>query len=355
MTAPTINENEPRPIRAEEEAFDPKPVEAFLRDHVTDLPPDPMAVLQFGIGNSNLTYLLRIGDREFVMRRPPLGPLLPTAHDMHREFRVLDALKQTDAPAPRPVAYSDDPAILGAPFYIMERLNGFVVGRLGAPELDTPEKTGAVGRAVAEALAKLHLVDYNAVGLADFGKPEGFVQRQVERWRKQWLKARTRELPIMDELDAWLRAHTPASTHNAIVHGDVSPSNTMFHRDNPGRVLAFLDWEMSTLGDPLCDLGYFVAMWPEERDAGARVQITPAHLRQPGIPTRRELIDRYAELTGFAIGDMPFYETLAIYKLAVILEGIYSRYANGQTTDPRFKLIGHRMAVTAEAAWENIQ
>lgn len=355
MTPAMINENEPRPVRSEEEAFDPKPVEAFLRDHIPGLPPDPMTVLQFGIGNSNLTYLLRVGTREFVMRRPPLGPLLPTAHDMHREFRVLDALKSTDAPAPRPVAYSDDLSILGAPFYIMERLTGFVVGRQGAPELDTPEKTGAVGWAVAEALAKLHLVDYNAVGLGDFGKPEGFVKRQVDRWRKQWIKAQTRELPIMDEIDTWLREHTPTSTHNAIVHGDVSPSNTMFYRDNPGRVMAFLDWEMSTLGDPLCDLGYFVAMWPEERDAGARMQITPAHLRRPGIPTRRQLTERYGERTGFAIGDLPFYETLAIYKLAVILEGIYSRYVKGQTSDPRFEVIGRRMAITAQAAYENIR
>lgn len=351
-TAP--NENEPRPIRSAEETFDPKPVEAFLRRYV-DLPSEPMTVLQFGIGNSNLTYLLRAGGQEFVMRRPPLGPLLPTAHDMHREFRVLDGLKGTDAPAPKPVAYCEDASLIGAPFYIMERLNGFVVGRQGAPELDTPEKTGAVGWGVVEALAKLHKVDYAAVGLGDFGKPEGFVHRQIERWRKQWLSAKTRELPILDELDAWLREHAPKRSHNSIVHGDVSPSNTMFDRENPGRVLAFLDWEMSTLGDPLCDLGYFIAMWPEEADTGERRQITPDHLRRPGIPKRRQLRQRYAELTGFEIGDMQFYETLAIYKLSIILEGIYSRFKRGQTSDPRFEVIGQRMATTAQAAYANIR
>lgn len=353
-TAPR-NENEPQPIRSEEEAFDPKPVEAFVRKHAPDLPSGPMEVMQFAIGNSNLTYLLRFGDTEFVMRRPPLGPLLPTAHDMHREFRVLDGLKNTDAPAPRPLAYCDDASLIGAPFYVMERLYGFVVGRQGAPELDTNEKTGAVGWAVAEALAKLHRVDYEAVGLGDFGRPEGFVERQVARWRKQWLKAQTRELPIMDELDEWLRANTPKRTHNTIVHGDVSPSNTMFYREDPGKVMAFLDWEMSTLGDPLCDLGYFIAMWPEEADTGSRREITPDHLRKPGIPTRQALLERYRERTGFEIADMPFYETLAIYKLAVILEGIFSRFKKGQTSDPRFEAIGHRMAVTAQAAYDNMK
>jgi aminoglycoside phosphotransferase (APT) family kinase protein len=349
-----LDENAPRPIRSDEERFDPGPVEAFLRRHV-DVPPAALEVLQFGIGNSNLTYLLRLGDREFVMRRPPLGPLLPTAHDMHREFRVLSALSGTDAPCPRPVAYCDDASLIGAPFYIMERLHGFVVGRQGAPELDTPEKTAAVGWGLVEALAKLHRVDYEAVGLADFGRPEGFVQRQIDRWRKQWLKAKTRDLPILDELDAWLREHAPAACRNAVVHGDVSPSNTMFDRDNPRRVVAFLDWEMSTLGDPLCDVGYFIAMWPEESDSGARRKITPDHLRRPGIPMRRELIGRYASLTGFEIADMKFYETLAIYKLAIILEGIFSRYKRGQTSDPRFVAIGERMAVTAQAAYENIR
>lgn len=353
MATSVINENEPRPIRSEEETFDPGPVEAFLRRHA-DLPDRPMSVLQFGIGNSNLTYLLRIGDVEYVLRRPPLGPLLPTAHDMHREYRVLSALAGVGAPSPRPIAYCEDTSLIGAPFYIMERLRGFVVGRQGAPELDTPEKTAAVGWGVAEALARLHRVDYRDVGLEDFGKPEGFVERQIDRWRKQWLKAKTRELPIVDDLDAWLREHAPKHSHNAIVHGDVSPSNTMFDRADPRHVLAFLDWEMSTLGDPLCDLGYFVAMWPEEGDKGARRSITPAHLRRPGIPTRRQLIERYGELTGFEIGEMKFYETLAIYKLAIILEGIFSRYKRGQTSDPRFLVIGERMAVTAQAAYENI-
>jgi aminoglycoside phosphotransferase (APT) family kinase protein len=353
-TQPPLDENAPRPIRSDEERFDPGPVEAFLRSHV-DAPAAPLEVLQFGIGNSNLTYLLRLGDLEFVMRRPPLGPLLPTAHDMHREFRVLSALAGTDAPCPRPVAYCDDASLIGAPFYIMERLNGFVVGRQNAPELDTPEKTAAVGWGLAEALAKLHRVDYNAVGLGDFGRPEGFVQRQIERWRKQWLKAKTREMPIVDEIDAWLRDNAPAASRNAVVHGDVSPSNAMFDRADPRRVIALLDWEMSTLGDPLCDVGYFLAMWPEESDAGARRKITPDHLRRPGIPTRRELMDHYAALTGFGIADMKFYETLAIYKLAIILEGIFSRYKRGQTSDPRFLAIGDRMVVTAEAAHENIR
>lgn len=336
-----------------EERFDVEPVAEFLRERL-DLPDSSLEVAQFGSGHSNLTYLLRMGDQEFVLRRPPLGPLLATAHDMNREWKVLSALADTPVPSPRPIAYCEDAELIGAPFYVMERLHGFVVGREDAPELKTPERVGAMAYGIVEALAKLHGQDYVEIGLEDFGRPEGFVVRQVERWRKQWISAQTRELPIMDELDGWLRDNLPADPGAGIVHGDVSPTNTMFDRDDPRRVVALLDWEMSTIGDPLCDLGYFLAMWPQPGDEGARREITPDHLRVEGIPSREELATHYGKARGFEVSDYRFYETLALYKLAVILEGIFSRYKKGQTSDERFIDIGRRMSIIAQAAYDGI-
>lgn len=335
----------------EEERFDGQPVVDFLRGKI-DLPDSPLEVEQFGSGHSNLTYLLRIGAQEFVLRRPPLGALLATAHDMDREWKVLSALADTPVPSPRPIAYCEDPALIGAPFYVMERLHGFVVGRDDAPELNTPERVGAMAYGIVEALAILHDQNYEAIGLGDFGRPEGFVERQIERWRKQWISAQTRELPIMDELDAWLRENLPAKPGAGIVHGDVSPTNTMFDRDDPRRVVALLDWEMSTVGDPLCDLGYFLAMWPQPDDEGARREITPDHLRIDGIPSREELAAHYGKARGIEASNYRFYQTLALYKLAVILEGIFSRYKKGQTSDERFIDIGRRMPIIAQAAYD---
>lgn len=345
MTTETI------PIRLDEQ-FDEDAVAKFLRRH-EECPPGSLEVEQFSTGSSNLTYLLRIGDKEWVMRRPPLGPLLETAHDMRREFTVLRALAETEVPAPRPIAYCEDSSLIGAPFYIMERLHGFVIhkGKL-PPEADSAEKRREIGYGLVEALAELHTVDYALHGLATFGKPEGFAERQVRRWRKQWLAAKTRDVAVLDDLDRWLTERIPQTYASSIVHGDASTHNTLFDRKNPRRVVALLDWEMSTLGDPLCDLGYFIALWPQEGDSAVRVRVTNPELRSPTLPPRAELIGHYENLTRIPTHDMKFYETLALYKLAVILEGIYSRYVKGQTKDERFAELKDRMIWTAEAAME---
>lgn len=345
------SERDTIPIRPGED-FDRAAVEKFLRANA-ECPEAPLEVEQFGTGSSNLTYLLRVGESEWVLRRPPLGPLLPTAHDMMREYRVLSALAGTGVAAPRPLAACEDTSLIGAPFYIMERLHGFVIMKgKPSPELDSPQKRRAVGFGLVEALARLHGQDYRAIGLAEFGRPEGFVERQVRRWRKQWLKAKTRELQAIDDLDRWLTERVPASSRSAIVHGDSSTHNALFDRENPGRVVALLDWEMSTLGDPLCDLGYLIALWPQEGDSGARAEVTNDELAGPELPTRAELTAHYERASGNGTGEMKFYETLALYKLAIILEGIYSRYAKGQTRDPRFAVLEERVIVTAEAAME---
>jgi aminoglycoside phosphotransferase (APT) family kinase protein len=345
MAAETI------PIRADE-TFDCAAVENFLRRH-DECPPGDLEVEQFPGGNSNLTYLLRIGNKEWVMRRPPLGPLLETAHDVRREFTVLRALAETEVPSPTPVAFCEDRSLIGSPFYIMERLHGFVLhkGEL-PPEIEPIEKRREIGFGMVEALAELHTVDYELCGLATFGKPEGFAERQVRRWRKQWLGAKTREVESIDQVHEWLSANLPADAPRSLVHGDASTHNAMFDRRNPRRVVALLDWEMSTLGDPLCDLGYFIALWPQEGDSEIRRRTTNPELRHPAMPSRAELIAHYEKLTGISTKNMRFYQTLALYKLAVILEGIYSRYVKGQTRDARFEELRDRMVWTADAARE---
>lgn len=348
-----MSETETIPVRSDEQ-FDSVAVARFLRGIVV-LPSGEIEVSQFNTGSSNLTYLLRSGEHEWVLRRPPLGPLLPTAHDMGREFRILRALEGTGVPAPRAIAHCEDASIIGAPFYVMERLRGFVVATGEEPEIATAEAARAMAFGLVDAAAKLHLADYGAAGLSDFGKPEGFLDRQIARWRKQWLAAKTRELPIMDELHAWLLAHKPTDSRSAIVHGDLSPRNTIFDTADPGRVVALLDWEMATLGDPLCDVGYLLALWPQMDDSEVRERVTPPALRRSGMPSRAELAARYESLTGIAVEDMRFYEVLALYKLAVIIEGIYFRYVKGQTQDERFAGHGERTIATAEAALEASQ
>jgi aminoglycoside phosphotransferase (APT) family kinase protein len=283
-------------------------------------------------GKSNLTYRVACEAGEVVLRRPPLGHVLPTAHDMRREHRVLQALEGTAVPVPRVLHLGGDDGPLGVDFYVMERVLGHVCRNTLPPGYgDGPAARAAIGEALLDVLADLHAVDPAAVGLEGFGRPDGFLERQLRRWSRQWEASKTGELRALDALRDELVRTLPPQRAAAIVHGDYRLDNTVLHPTAPGRIVAVLDWEMSTLGDPLCDLGTLLAYWSEATDddviAAARVMapVTAAD----GFPTRSELIDRYAARTGLDVSDVGWYQAFAFFKLAVVCQGIAARAAGG--------------------------
>ncbi len=284
-------------------------------------------------GRSNLTYEVSDGTRNWVVRRPPLGHVLATAHDMAREYRVITALRDTSVPVPLSYALCTDPDVLGAPFYVMSAVNGVAYR--------TAEQLGAVGparaRVIAErmvgTLALLHAVDPAEVGLADFGRPEGFLARQVRRWQKQLDASRSRTVAGIDELHELLAANTPEGTPPTIVHGDYRLDNVLVGPDD--KIAAVVDWEMATLGDPLTDVGLLIVYQRMDRLAEG-----PMASDAPGYPTEAEILSRYAEFSGRDLPDLGFYIALASFKIAVVLEGIHYRYVHGQTVGAGFEAIG---------------
>jgi aminoglycoside phosphotransferase (APT) family kinase protein len=315
-----------------------------------------MEVAQFPGGHSNLTYLVRFGDAELVVRRPPFGPVAPTAHDMAREYRWLAALHPVFPQAPRPYLLCEDPSVIGSIFYVMERRRGLVVRGEEPPALaDRPQARTRASEALIDTLAGLHALDVAASGLSDFGKPAGFVERQVRGWSERWRRSRTAEVPEMDALSAWLQDHLPpAPARPAVVHGDFKLDNVMLDPHDVGRIAAVLDWEMSALGDPLVDVGILLSYWgptaaPEQHDTLTTVT------HRPGWYTRDDIIERYAARTGFDLSSIRFYETFALFKIAVIIQQIFYRYSQGQTDDARFASFGARVSFLARVAAESVR
>jgi aminoglycoside phosphotransferase (APT) family kinase protein len=283
-------------------------------------------------GKSNLTYRVASDAGEVVLRRPPLGHILPTAHDMVREHRVLAALEATAVPVPRVLHLGDADGPLGAPFYVMERVVGHVCrNRLPVRYAEASAQRAAIGTALVDVLADLHAVDPAAVGLADLGRPAGFMERQLRRWSQQWEASKAQEHPELDALRDALVQTRPEQRAAAIVHGDYRLDNTVLHPTQPGRIVAVLDWEMSTLGDPLADLGALLAYWSEAGDDGVRAaaRIVPPVTAGEGFPTRAQVVARYAERTGFDVSDVDWYQAFAFFKLAVVCQGIAARAAGG--------------------------
>jgi aminoglycoside phosphotransferase (APT) family kinase protein len=283
-------------------------------------------------GKSNLTYRVACDAGEVVLRRPPLGHVLPTAHDMAREYRVQLALGPTPVPVPRTFHLADADSVLGVPFYLMERVLGHVCrNELPRGYADTPAERAAIGVALVETLARLHVTDPAQVGLVGFGRPANYLERQLRRWSQQWERSRAADLPALDTLRDQLAATRPAQRAESIVHGDYRLDNTMLHPTVPGQIVAVLDWEMSTLGDPLADLGTTLAYWAEAGDEEELVaaRIMPPVTAADGFPTRAEVIERYAEITGFDVAGIGWYQAFAFFKLAVICQGIAHRAAAG--------------------------
>ena len=299
-------------------------------------------------GRSNLTYAVGDDENRWVLRRPPLGHVLPTAHDMAREYKVLTALAPTAVPVPATLAFCDDVAVNDAPFYVMELVDGKIL-RTGA-EIATLSKDEArrCSEELIDVLAAIHAVDYDTVGLSDFGHPDGYVERQVRRWGEQWERSKTRELPAIDELARRLRAALPVSPPPTIVHGDYRLDNTMLAPDDPGRIVAVLDWEMATLGDPLADLGLYMLYYVRDDAQTGNVGATIS--TDAGFLSRDDVVERYAKQSGRDVSALDFYEALAAYKLAIILEGIHARYLMGKTVGDGFEHIGAMVEVMVQGA-----
>ena len=329
-------------------------VARFFRDNVPggDV---PLAFELLAGGRSNLTYRVRGGDRSWVLRRPPLGHVLPTAHDMSREYRVLHALAESDVPTPHVFALCEDASVNDAPFYVMDYRPGVVLdAEIPAGFADSAADRQRIGLALVDTLVRLHAVDYEAVGLADFGRPAGYLERQVRRWSQQWERSKTGELPAIEELIRRLRGALPSSPTPTIVHGDFRLGNLALAPDDPGRVIAVFDWEMATLGDPLADLGYTLMYWAEPGDAadGSGPLTLPRVTGQPGFASRAELIEAYAQRSGRGVENVDFYQVLAHYKLAVIAEGIYARHLQGKTLGAGFEGMRRESVHVAERALE---
>ena len=283
-------------------------------------------------GKSNLTYRVASDAGEVVLRRPPLGHVLPTAHDMVREYRVQSALEPTAVPVPRILYLGEAGGVLGASFYVMERVLGHICRNQLPPGYGgTAEQREAIGRALIETLARLHAVVPQEVGLADFGRPAGFMERQLRRWSEQWQRSKSAELPALDTLRDELVRTLPPQRASTIVHGDYRLDNTILHPTKPGEIVAVLDWEMSTLGDPFADLGALLAYWSEEDDdeilSAARI-VAPVTAAS-GFPTREQIVESYARITGFDVSDLRWYRAFAYFKLAVVCQGIAARAAGG--------------------------
>jgi aminoglycoside phosphotransferase (APT) family kinase protein len=312
-------------------------VARFVLERVPGAAP-PVAFALISGGRSNLTYRVTAGKHVYALRRPPLGHVIATAHDMKREYRVLAALADTAVPVPRPLALCEDASVNDAPFYVMEFRDGVVLqDRVPDGFLRGPEDGRRISQALVDTLATLHAVDYRAVGLADFGRPDGYLARQVERWSKQWEANRTAPLPEIEALLARLARALPASPPATIVHGDYRLGNMALDRNDPGRIAAIFDWEMATLGDPLADLGYTLIYWTEAGEQAAGGVEATAVTARPGFFTRAELIEAYAKASGRDLSAIDFYQVLALTKLAVISEGIYKRFTLGKTVGADFE------------------
>lgn len=328
----------------EGEDFDVRTVERYLRERIEDLPEGELEVRQFPSGASNLTYLLKIGGWEGVLRRPPLGPVPPKAHDMGRESGVLSKLNAVYPLAPRPYFFCEDESVIGAPFYVMERRKGVVLDD-SFPEGVEPDEglCRGVSRTVVDTLAELHAVDLRESGLADLGKPEGFVERQTQGWISRYEKAKTDEIEEVGPLTDWLARNVPESPEPTVIHNDYKLNNLVLDPGDLTQVRAVLDWEMATVGDPLFDLAVSLSYWVEPGDSEDLKAVMPTVTTTPGFMTRGELIERYAEVSGRDLSEMHWYVVFGYFKLAGILQQIYARWKNGQTRDERFATFGDRV------------
>ncbi|MDN7246726.1 phosphotransferase family protein [Planococcus shenhongbingii] len=329
------------PVRSGEE-LNSVLLQQFLEEHIKGLPDGELKIRQFGAGHSNLTYALSINGWQAVLRRPPLGPVAPKAHDVEREFKILSALNPVFPAAPKPYVFSQDSAIVGSPFFIMERRYGLVIDTEFPKGTEPSEELGRkISELMVDTLVKLHAIDYTQTALADLAKPEGFMERQVNGWIGRYDRSKTDDIPEVADLSAWMLGNIPKSPEPTIIHYDFKLNNAMF-ADDFSELTGLFDWEMTTVGDPLADLGAAMSYWIEADDPEllktgfGKAPVTVGK----GFYSRKEFIARYAEKSGRDVSNIHFYLTFAYFKLAVICQQIYYRYKKGQTSDPRFAHFG---------------
>jgi aminoglycoside phosphotransferase (APT) family kinase protein len=345
----------PTPVRQGEE-LDLEALAAYLQAQLPGLDVSGLEVLQFPSGHSNLTYLLRLGERELVLRRPPFGARIKTAHDMRREYNILSHLIQVYSKVPRPLAYCEDEAVMGVPFYLMERLKGVIL-RSFKPEgleLSAP-KMRALAENFVDNLVEIHQVDYQAAGLGDLGRPEGYVRRQIEGWTQRYHNASTDDIPDIQRVADWLAGHMPPETGAAMIHNDYKYDNLVLDPDDLGRIIGVLDWEMATIGDPLMDLGTSLGYWIDPQDAPEVKAMTFGLTTLPGNLSRREVAERYAQKSGRDLSNVCFYYVYALFKIAVIVQQIYARYKAGFTQDERFAALIFAVRVLGSTAARAIE
>ncbi|HTX31347.1 MAG TPA: phosphotransferase family protein [Solirubrobacteraceae bacterium] len=322
-----------------------EPLQRFLAANGLDAA-EGLTAKPIGEGHSNVTFILSTG---VVLRRPPRGPLPPSAHDVLREARLLRALEPTPVRLPRVLAVCDDPELIGSPFYIMEEVKGEVITDSIPPELDSPEERGRIADQLIDALVELHAVDWCEAGLDGFGKPSGYLERQLRRFGGLWEHNKTREIPEVETVGTWLRENLPESPPATVVHGDYRLGNTMFAAQAPAQLVAIFDWEMATIGDPLADLGYMVMQWAQPDDPPSKFNLHTV-TRLEGFPTRDELVSRYCARSGRSMSALNWYVTLALWKAIVFMEGNYKRALAGSTDDPYLQSFGEGVIEIAQRA-----
>lgn len=350
------------------EQLDWATLESYLRDALAgldsplELPDLPMTVQQFPNGSANLTYLLRFDGIELVLRRPPFGRVAPGAHDMKREHRVLSQLWRVFDRAPRAYLVCDDHAVIGADFVVMERRRGEVIRGVVPPSMaHHPEVGRRIGLALIDAMAELHLVDPAACGLGELGRPDGFVQRQIEGWANRWSLVRPDRHPdpdaiaLMDLIPERLSAELPRPTRASLVHNDLKLDNCQFEPDDPDRVTSIFDWDMTTLGEPLVDLGTLLNYWPDPSDGPDSSRGSHEGMASMGLPTRAEVVERYRQRTGFDTSGAGWFEAFAQWKTAVVIQQLHDRWRRGESTDPRMATVADRLPLLARSAAEALE
>ncbi len=327
-----------------------EPLMAFL--DAAGLGEGELSIQPVGDGHSNVTYVVRRQDgTEVVLRRPPRPPLPPSAHDVLREARVISSLDGRGVRVPKVLAVGDDESVIGSPFYVMEKVEGVVMADSLPDQFATPEERRRIADELIDALVEMHGADWRAAGLEGFGKPQGYLERQLRRFTGLWEHNKTREISAVETVGEWLRSNLPESGEATVVHGDFRLGNTMYAHAAPARLIAIFDWEMATIGDPLADVGYLCALWTQADDPSGGLR---EHLgkvtRQEGFPTRDELVARYEERSGRSVADMRWYMTLAVWKSIVFMEGNYKRAVSGTTDDPYLKQFGDGVVELAQQA-----